>query len=159
MVDITPVNTLELCKQMWYNMGQGKQKQTAERRESKVKAETEKSNGEENRGNAADAREYKRNAKGQFTKGTKGGNPTGRPKMPLDAKQRLISMLPAALDTVQEIISDPRAKPETRMRAAEIVLERNLGKAVTPVLTETVGEGSTLTLSEMIACAKELLEQ
>ena len=130
-----------------------------------MKAETEKStagkpesNGEENRGNAAEEREYKRNAKGQFTKGTKGGNPSGRPKMPINAKQMLVAMLPKALETVQAMIDDPAVKPDIRMRAAELVIERNLGKAVTPVLTETVGEGSTLTLSEMIACAKDLLD-
>ena len=85
------------------------------------------------------------------------GNPSGRPTMPLNAKQRLVAMLPKALDTVQSMIDDERIKPDIRMRAAELVIERNLGKAVTPVLTETVGEGSTLTLSEMIACAKDLL--
>ena len=115
--------------------------------------------GVKNRGNADGEREYKRNAKGQFTKGTKGGNPSGRPKMPITAKETLVSMLPKALATIQSFIDDEKVKPDIRMRAAELVIERNLGKAVTPVLTETVGEGSTLTLSEMIACAKELLEQ
>ena len=67
-------------------------------------------------------------------------------------------MLPKALATLQEIIDNPSVKADTRLRASEIVIERNLGKAVTPVLTETVGEGSTLTLAEMIACAKDLLD-
>lgn len=101
---------------------------------------------------------YKRDEKGRFVKGTS-GNPTGRPNVPVKAKEMLISMLPKALNVLQEIIDDPKAKQETRIRAAELVIDRNLGKAVTPVLTETVGKESSLTLSEMIACAKELLEQ
>lgn len=99
-----------------------------------------------------------RDKNGRFVKGVS-GNPSGRPSMPTDVKQRLISLLPKAIDTIQSMIEDERVKPEVRIKAAEMIVERNLGKAVTPVLTETVGEGSTLTLSEMIACAKELLEQ
>ena len=114
---------------------------------------TEK-HGEKNAGNT----EFKRDAKGRFIKGTKCGNPDGRPKLPTDAKRTLVSMLPKALATIQSLIDDEKVKPDVRLRASEIVIERNLGKAVTPVLTETVGEGSTLTLSEMIACAKELLD-
>lgn len=101
---------------------------------------------------------YQRDAKGRFVKGTS-GNPTGRPAVPVKAKEMLISMLPKALNVLQEIIDDPKAKQETKIRAAELVIDRNLGKAVTPVLTETVGKESDMTLSEMIACAKELLEQ
>lgn len=99
-----------------------------------------------------------RDKNGRFVKGVS-GNPSGRPSMPTDVKQRLISLLPKAIDTIQSMIEDEHCKPEVRIKAAEMIVERNLGKAVTPVLTETVGEGSTLTLSEMIACAKELLEQ
>ena len=129
----------------------------AEKNTERITAESGEKNGGGNRGNSDGEREYKRNAKGQFTKGTKGGNPSGRPKMPINAKQMLVAMLPKALETVQSMIDDEKVKPDIRMRAAELVIERNLGKAVTPVLTETVGEGSTLTLAEMIACAKDLL--
>lgn len=100
---------------------------------------------------------HKRDEKGRFVKGTS-GNPTGRPSVPVKAKEMLISMLPKALNVLQEIIDDPKAKQETRIRAAELVIDRNLGKAVTPVLTEAVGKDSSLTLSEMIACARDLLE-
>lgn len=100
---------------------------------------------------------HKRDEKGRFVKGTS-GNPTGRPAVPVKAKEMLISMLPKALNVLQEIIDDPKAKQETKIRAAELVIDRNLGKAVTPVLTETVGKDSSLTLSEMIACARDLLE-
>lgn len=102
-------------------------------------------------------RTVKRDARGRFLKGTS-GNSSGRPSMPTDVKQRLISLLPKAIDTIQSMIEDEKVKPEVRIKAAEMIVERNLGKAVTPVLTETVGTGSTLTLTEMIACAKELLE-
>lgn len=122
----------------------------------KERTETGTETGEKKPDNRT-ANGYKRDDKGRFVKGTS-GNVGGRPKVPLTAKERLVSMLPKALDTVQSIIDNESIKPDIRMRAAELVIERNLGKAVTPVLTETVGEGSTLTLSEMIACAKELLE-
>lgn len=109
--------------------------------------------GEKERAN----RTVKRDARGRFLKGTS-GNSSGRPSMPTDVKQRLISLLPKAIDTIQDLLESPTTKPEVRIKAAEMIVERNLGKAVTPVLTETVGTGSTLSLTEMIACAKELLE-
>lgn len=130
----------------------------AEKNTERITAESGEKNGGENRGNSDGEREYKRNAKGQFTKGTKGGNPSGRPKMPITAKETLVSMLPKALATIQSFIDDEKVKPDIRMRAAELVIDRNLGKAVTPVLTEAVGKDSSLTLSEMIACARDLLE-
>jgi len=104
-----------------------------------------------------DMARVERDDKGRFKKGSV-ANPTGRPPMPYSARQTLVAMLPKALQTIQEIIDDDTAKPDIRMRAAELVIERNLGKAVTPIITETVGTGSTLTLAEMIACAKELLD-
>lgn len=83
-------------------------------------------------------------------------NPGGRPKLPITAKDRLVSMLPNALDTLQQLINDESAKPEVRIRAAEIVLDRNLGRAVTPIMAEVVSDKKDMTLSEMIAAAKDL---
>lgn len=96
-----------------------------------------------------------RNEKGQFVKGCS-GNSSGRPKLPITAKDRLVSMLPGALDTLQQLIDDETAKPETRLRAAEIVLDRNLGRAVVPIMAEVVSDKKDMTLSEMIAAAKDL---
>lgn len=128
------------------------EKKTEKSTEGNTETSVEK-HGEKCQGNM----EFKRDAKGRFIKGSKCGNPSGRPKLPTDAKRTLVSMLPKALATLQSLIDDEKVKPDVRLRASEIVIERNLGKAVTPVLTETVGEGSTLTLAEMIACAKDLL--
>lgn len=99
-----------------------------------------------------------RNKKGQFVKGSC-GNPGGRPKIPLTTKDRLISMLPSALDTLQQLLEDKEAKPEMRIRAAEIVLDRNLGRAVTPIMAEVVSDKKDMTLSEMIAAAKDLFSE
>ena len=110
---------------------------------------TEK-HGEKNAGNT----EFKRDAKGRFIKGTKCGNPDGRPKLPTDAKRTLVSMLPKALATIQSLIDDEKVKPDVRLRASEIVIERNLGKAVTPVLTETVGEGTRKRSGKERPCQK-----
>lgn len=122
----------------------------------KERTETGTETGEEIRANRTETA-VKRDEKGRFVKGTS-GNPTGRPTMPFSVRQTLIDMLPKALETVQSIINDENAKDDVRLRASELVIDRNLGKAVTPVLTDTVGKDSPLTLSEMIACAKELLE-
>ena len=97
-----------------------------------------------------------RDDKGRFAPGSKPINPKGRPKLPITAKDRLIKMLPDALDTLQQLIDDETAKPETRLRAAEIVLDRNLGRAVTPIMAEVVSDRKDMTLSEMIAAAKDL---
>ena len=97
-----------------------------------------------------------RDDKGRFAPGSKPINPKGRPKLPITAKDRLVSMLPNALDTLQQLIDDETAKPETRLRAAEIVLDRNLGRAVTPIMAEVVSDKKDMTLSEMIAAAKDL---
>lgn len=110
----------------------------------------------DDRGNTAEDRDYIRDGKGRFAPGTKGGNPSGRPKLPITAKDRLVSMLPNALDTLQQLINDESAKPEVRIRAAEIVLDRNLGRAVTPIMAEVVSGKPEMTLSEMIAAAKDL---
>ena len=93
--------------------------------------------------------------KGRWKPG-ESGNPSGRPKLPITAKDRLVSMLPNALDTLQQLINDESAKPETRLRAAEIVLDRNLGRAVVPIMAEVVSDKKDMTLSEMIAAAKDL---
>lgn len=97
-----------------------------------------------------------RDDKGRFAPGSKPINPKGRPKLPITAKDRLVSMLPGALDTLQQLINDDSAKPEVRIRAAEIVLDRNLGRAVTPIMAEVVSGKPEMTLSEMIAAAKDL---
>ena len=92
---------------------------------------------------------------GRFVAGNR-ANPGGRPALPVSAKDRLVSMLPNALDTLQQLINDESAKPEVRIRAAEIVLDRNLGRAVTPIMAEVVSDKKDMTLSEMIAAAKDL---
>jgi hypothetical protein len=145
---------------MWYNMGQGKQTENkggksgmTEKQTERKQTETGTETGEKKPVNKTETR----NEKGQWVKGVC-GNPSGRPNVPVKAKEMLISMLPKALNVLQEIIDDPKAKQETKIRAAELVIDRNLGKAVTPVLTESVGKDSSLTLTEMIACARELLE-
>ena len=107
-------------------------------------------------GNTADSRGFVRDGKGRFAPGTTCGNPSGRPKLPVTAKDRLVKMLPNALDTLQQLINDETAKPEVRIRAAEIVLDRNLGRAVTPIMAEVVSDKKDMTLSEMIAAAKDL---
>jgi hypothetical protein len=64
-----------------------------------------------------------------FEKG-KSGNPSGRPKTPPEIKEAFTKLVPRALQTLQEILSDPEARQGDKIRASEVILDRALGKAV-----------------------------
>jgi hypothetical protein len=55
-------------------------------------------------------------------------NPTGRPKTPPDVKEALQAMLPAAVKRLGELLMSDNEK--IAVQATQIVLDRNLGKAV-----------------------------
>ena len=79
--------------------------------------------------------ETKRNADGTFGPGTKAG--PGRPALPSWFKDRAPEALKHLLDVA---VGEAPADPKTRLRAAEIVVERFYGKAQESVeLTGSLG--------------------
>lgn len=55
-------------------------------------------------------------------------NPTGRPKTPPDVKEALQAMLPQAVTRLGQLLMSDNEK--IAIKAVEVVLDRNLGKAI-----------------------------
>ena len=62
-------------------------------------------------------------------------NPTGRPKTPESVKQAFSGMMPLALDALRNILNgtDTDARPVDRLKAADMVFDRNLGRPLQAV--------------------------
>jgi len=92
-----------------------------------------------------------REANGRFTKGIS-GNPSGRPAQPEDVKEMLKAATAPAVQLLVDTMNDREAKPELRVRCAELLIDRVLGKAVQPleahIKTETF-DLSELTVDEL----------
>ncbi len=73
--------------------------------------------------------------KGRFVKG-QSGNPTGRPKVPVDVKEALAAASPKAVQTLIELLDDKT--PAVRLRAAIEVLNRHLGPPAAPIAAPAV---------------------
>lgn len=63
-----------------------------------------------------------------FTKG-KSGNPGGKPKEFTNVIAQARKMTPLALTVLKSVLENAKVSPGTRIRAAEIVLDRGWGKA------------------------------
>ncbi|MCL2366654.1 MAG: DUF5681 domain-containing protein [Oscillospiraceae bacterium] len=86
--------------------------------------------------------------KGQFRKG-KSGNPGGRPPQPKEVKEMLKAATIPAVELLINTMNSEDTKPELRVRCAELLLDRTLGKAVQPleanVTTQTIDWGEITT--------------
>lgn len=96
-----------------------------------------------------------RDEKGRFIKGS-GGGPGRKPLAP-NLKDALLPLGDKAVSALQAILDDPEAKQGDKLRAAEIVLDRLLGKAAQPIVADVHQEEEPVTLAEMMARARELL--
>ena len=83
-----------------------------------------------------------RNANGQFAKGTS-GNPGGRPKR-TPAEQKAIEMMksatPEMVDLVLGIARSDKASFYAKLQAAELILNRSMGKPETYLRVENAEE-------------------
>ena len=73
-----------------------------------------------------------RDEKGRFIKGIS-GNPSGKPPVAAEVKEMFRNATIPAVQLLIDTINDIEAKQETRIRCAEIVLDRMFGKAVQPL--------------------------
>lgn len=68
--------------------------------------------------------------KGSFKPG-QSGNPDGRKRVPKDIKKAFEAQTMSALNTLVDILNNGR--PNEKLKAAEIILDRSLGKATQPI--------------------------
>ena len=67
--------------------------------------------------------------------GSKGytGNPGGRPAMDPELKKAVQGYAKQAIEYLCAVLTDPESKPDHRIRAAEVLIDRGFGKAVQAV--------------------------
>lgn len=68
-----------------------------------------------------------RDEKGRFLKGSV-PNPSGRPKTDETIRALFQPLVPKTIELIRNLLQDETAKPEHRLRAAEIVLNRVYGR-------------------------------
>jgi hypothetical protein len=61
------------------------------------------------------------------------GNPKGRPKLDDALKKRIRGLTPVAIDTLETIMKNAKAKDSDRIKASEVILDRAWGKATQPI--------------------------
>ena len=94
----------------------------------------------------------------RFQKG-QSGNPGGRPKIPRDVKEAARAMSIEALDTLGEIMRDPKQTGAARVAAANSILDRAWGKATQHITTERVQELTDEELTQELEATLEALRR
>lgn len=80
----------------------------------------------------------KRNAKGQFEKGTS-GNPGGKKKLTEEEKKAIDALYEKAWPTLVELMNDIETPPRVRVDIAKFVIEQKDGKATQRIAGEAEG--------------------
>lgn len=83
----------------------------------------------------SEIKERERDDNGRFIKG-QSGNPTGRPATPDEVKTILKSATVPAAQLLTDTMKDDTVRIELRIKCAEILLDRVLGKAVQPLTAD-----------------------
>lgn len=85
-------------------------------------------------------------------------NTGGRPKADPATREILLAGGPDAARFMLDLLHDENARTVDRLRAAEYILDRLLGKAMQPIVAQEVTEDKPLTLDECFQIAQEILE-
>jgi len=81
---------------------------------------------------------------GSFKKG-QSGNPSGRPKLTLEFKLRIKELSPKALDTLEDVLTNPDYPAPSRVKAAETILAYAEGRPTERVELSGPGGGAMQT--------------
>jgi hypothetical protein len=78
---------------------------------------------------AKDAGNSEKTVKGTPFKPGQSGNPSGRPKVPLDLVAKCKDITPEVINFWIDLMRDSNEKAADRLRASENIIERGFGKA------------------------------
>jgi len=84
--------------------------------------------------------------RGYFKPGNKLG---GRKPLDLDFKALLLEQSPQALQTIIEIMNNPKASNRERLEASKIIIERVYGKPIIPIVDVNKYSGIQLTIKNL----------
>ena len=94
----------------------------------------------DNLGNKKRTRNIKEASLNNLSKPGRSNNPNGRPKQPKEFKDLVKANTVPALQAVIEIMNDPHTKPNDRLKAAELIIDRAYGKATQPIDGDIQGD-------------------
>lgn len=87
----------------------------------------------------------KRDSKGRFIKGSS-GNPRGRPKTDEEIKEALRDLVPRSIVVLTEILSNPEARDQDKLRAIELIFDRVFGRPFQQMQVEDTTVDKTLVM-------------
>ena len=86
-----------------------------------------------------------RDARGRFVAGNR-ANPGGRPKTPKEIQEALQKLTPAALEVYRKALEDPDVPWKEKIKVAQDILDRVLGKPQQSVQLEETDKSISITI-------------